>query len=146
MDTAVENCHDFSAEEDASLYYVCGYIAHHLGVGVTCALIPQSCEFTDYLSRGKLSHPPEDLFLFSRMALALFKELNMDQQETRCVHRLSKLFALFLGALPLQVDSGWDVCRRLARVFFKGVTRKELVTIPPTRSLDERKLKKLQSK
>ena len=78
LDECFEDTSNLTCIEKSSLYYICGYITKKqlMQSSVESAdAIPES-EFTQLVSRGKLSHPPGDLYDLSQYFFAISKKKN----------------------------------------------------------------------
>ena len=103
LDGSVANYEDASEDENAALFYVAGYIQHKFHP----IHHPSTCdhsEFTNLVSRGRLSFPTEPLFQFVRIAYSAFNEFPNAQPRFHCVNYISKLFAFLYSSLPLEID------------------------------------------
>ena len=73
----VESCFEESSKlsnvERSSLYFISGYITHKENIGVNYEEQCSASEFTTLVSRGRLSHPPPDLFDLSQYLYCFFK-------------------------------------------------------------------------
>ena len=64
LDSCLEDSSDISTKEKSTLYYISGYVCRKENLQTESAPtidLPES-EFTQYVSRGKLCHPPRDLY------------------------------------------------------------------------------------
>ena len=81
---------ELDEEEEAELYFICGYVSHQEGLSSDEILAPEALapsQFTTLISRGKLRHPPLWLFAFSQFAYDVFKKLRSD-----CAVKMQRLF------------------------------------------------------
>ena len=76
----VENCYKESSnlndEERSSLYYISGYVAFKENLGIQVEeseTLPRNSEFLQLVSRGKLAHPPPELYDLSLYYYSFFK-------------------------------------------------------------------------
>ena len=142
LDSCPEAVDCLSPEEHASIYYVCGYIAKKTGLASNRATSTKS-EFTDLVSRGLLSHPPNWLFVFGQFCYAFFQS-----SDIRCVTRLSASFALvFETFFDISIDHRnlSSITRRFSNCVLKGLVRRDTEAQIPCTSPSTRKLRKLQS-
>ena len=73
IDACFEEASNLTPTEKSTLYYISGYITRKENMlSINPPGIPPS-EFTNYLSRGSLSHPPADLFDLSLYLFSFFK-------------------------------------------------------------------------
>ena len=77
---------DLSEEENASIFYICGYVAFKEKMERNTVVIDldDASEFTRLVSRGKLTIPPNNLVRFAICCYIFFKETKIP-----CVNRLS---------------------------------------------------------
>ncbi len=147
LDMCITSIDAISKEENAALYYIAGYVQHKFGpyVSVSDALFNESSEFTELVSRGRLCHPSEHIFQFVRYAYSLYNLLPNVEIRFKCVRYIVKLFTYLYNALPLdlQLSSINEVIRTIVNCFFKGITKLEDSSENVSRSIDERKIKKL---
>ena len=67
LDSCFELSLSLSSLEKSSLYYISGYVAFKEGYSVDIADVHgDESEFLENVSRGKLSHPPSELYDFSQ--------------------------------------------------------------------------------
>lgn len=118
-----------SAEESSALYYACGYVAYKMGgcyasPEVSVDDVPES-EFTDLLSRGKLSYPSDSLFAFAVNCFYVFKTVTSELSDnSKCSSRTIHLFSCLLDVFPNDFDTRKsEVCKRLANIFYKGLVK-----------------------
>lgn len=166
--SSVDKCplheENLSSTERASLYYIAGklsgltsslsgivllllligYISHKEGIlAENTSGFSEDSEFTDMVSRGKLTHPPAWLFQFSCLCYSCFTLL----QSPQCASRIESLFQTILEYfMPDILENLNRVITRLTNCFLKGFVRKESQSdIPVTKNLEERKLAKHRS-
>lgn len=147
LDSAIIHADSHSDEENATLYYISGYVAFKLGANKANEPTEQpASEFTDLVSRGKLSHPVPEMFYFSKIAYKVFLDLQGLPAKLTCAKRLKNLLQLLLSSLPIDLEMDQGVCQILSNVFFQGLVAKassNLINNPVTSALCERKLNKL---
>ena len=68
-DSCFNYASDLSEDEKASLYYISGYVAFKESLTVP----DDAGEFTEMISRGKLTHPPSTLYDLSLYLYSFFK-------------------------------------------------------------------------
>ena len=133
LDYCPEAADNLSPEENASIYYVCGYIAKKNRT--SRATSPES-NFTELVSRGLLTYPPKWLFVFGQLTYSFFVSSGI-----RCVTRLSQAFVLVYETffdMTIDYPTLSSICRRLSNCVLKGFVRRDSETT-------KRKLRKLQS-
>ncbi len=149
LDAAIIEFDTHSPEEEAALYYVCGYVAVSIGERCVTPLVACSeSEFTEMVSRGKLSHPTPALFQFSRIAYCAMKKLQALRDFPKCANRVTKLFKILLDGMPININHPQQVCSILSNTFHKGIVNKSKSVFQgsrPALALQERQLTKLTS-
>jgi hypothetical protein len=95
----VETCFTDSCslndEERSALYFISGYVAFKEGLGIRVSeKLTVDSEFLEQVSRGKLSHPPQELFDLSLYYYSFFKA-----RTTKCCDKV------FLQAYQLIYES-----------------------------------------
>ena len=110
---------DLSEVESSTLYYISGYVASKLNIGLDAPETQrqfQPSEFTQKVSRGLLKHPTEDLYELAMTLFAYYK--NVDDKS--CSNILLKAFVLIYESSPCYLDVPTDASRRLVNCFAKG--------------------------
>lgn len=141
LDYCPEAADNLSPEENASIYYVCGYIAKKVGLASSRSTSPES-NFTELVSRGLLTYPPKWLFVFGQLSYSFFVSSGI-----RCVTRLSQAFVLVYETffdMTIDYPTLSSICRRLSNCVLKGFVRRDSET-PASCTNTKRKLRKLQS-
>ena len=74
IESCFEDGSNLSDDEKSTLYYISGYIAHkeHFGVAYDAVKVSVS-QFTTLVPRGKLIHPPQQLYDLSLYFYCFFK-------------------------------------------------------------------------
>ena len=74
IDACFDEVSNLTINEKSTLYCISGYVARKekLSTSHTSPNLPES-EFTDLVSRGKLVHPPAELYDLSQYLLSFFK-------------------------------------------------------------------------
>ncbi|MEL7307039.1 MAG: hypothetical protein AAGK05_03655, partial [Pseudomonadota bacterium] len=138
-----------SAEEKSVLYYISGYIAfkesfsqNDENIGLFELEQSNESEFTQLVSRGKLSIPPDSLYYFSLHSYVFFLS-----KQIHCASRLIKAFAYLYDSLGFDFPNHFSICRRFANCFLKGmVTRQSDLLLSQSRQIrTERRKRKLSS-
>lgn len=140
LDDCVFNVSEITDSERSALYFISGYITFKEGLPSQDLPSAPSSIFTDLVSRGKLSHPPEWLLMFSELCYAIYRNTNCN-----CGTRLTKLFIhmhdTIYSEFPCDINS---ISRRLKNIFFKGfVNNANDCGLPSL--CEDRKLRKLSS-
>ena len=73
VESCFEESSNLSDKERATLYYISGYVANEKKIGVSYERQGPVSEFTNLVSRGGLSHPPQELFDLSQYLYCFFK-------------------------------------------------------------------------
>ena len=143
LDESVASFDDASEDENAALFYVAGYIQHKFRPIHHPSPCVSHSEFTELVSRGRLSFPSESLFQFVRIAYSAFNQFPNAQPRYQCVNYILKLFQFLYHSLPLEIELPLhDAIKTLVNCFFKGLTKLE--TSPhDSSSTSGRKLRKL---
>ena len=124
IDSLFERSNSLSDNERSSLYYICGYICFKEGIvndSESDLLTDESgnrfiCEFTDLVSRGKLTYPRHDVVYFAFVTYTFFtKDKSIDCGNLLC-HRFLYIYESLCFCFP----NCLNVCRRLVNCFFKG--------------------------
>jgi len=145
MDNCLTAVESISELETSALFYIAGYVQKKTGEALATALSTSDSEFTEMLSRGKLSYPSEELFQFILHCYALFNLLPNSQRRFQCRTYVTKLFVYLPSTLPFTL-SGYSIqpiCKTFTNCFFKGITNLEDSGDTVSRSIDERKIRKL---
>ena len=128
--------------EKSSLYYVSGCITRkgdlHDSSYDYVEPLPKS-EFTKLLSRGKLSHPPAELYDLSQYFLCYFKMKN-----AKCCNTVFlQAFKLIYQSTSYEFDNIDKIIRRFVNCFFKTFAKNEsekLKAENDTRNIKKRRL------
>lgn len=148
LDNTGSNMDNITEEENATLYFIAGYIAKKTGDSGERPLVqsvPES-EFVELVSRGRLTFPSSDLFLFSRLSYIAFSRLSALPKFPSCASRVRRLFLLLLESADYNLADGPTVCRKLTNTFFKGICQlrnTQLIPIAPNAASTERRKRKL---
>ena len=117
LDTCFEDSSELSDLEKSTLYYICGYITHKEGfvsTEIVSSTNAKASEFTQMVSRGKQSHPSEDLYDLSQYLFPYYKSV----PEKSCANRLIKGFREICDVAFLDFET--SVLRRFVNSFSKG--------------------------
>lgn len=151
LDSELQVPSNFTDEEDSALFFISGFVAKSTDPNATAVLpsdpLPES-EFTELLTRGRLTFPSSQMYTFTRLCYGAFTKLSNLQNIAKCSSRTRKLFTLLLHSLPFDFAEQDKVCRKLCNTFFKGlVNQRNTALIPraPASAASERKMRKLTS-
>ena len=112
-----------SVNEKSTLFYMSGYVARQ--EGITCSTentsdLPES-EFTEKISRGKLSFPANDLYDLSQYLYSFFK-----LRKNKCCTKIYlEAFQEIYRFTTCDYSNVNSICRRFVNCFFKAFTKKE---------------------
>ena len=145
VETSFDNASSINEDERSALYYIAGYVAFKEDLGVDLSEndpeispIPTEGEFLELVSRGKLSHPPSDLFDLSMYYYSFFKS-----RKLKCCQ---KIFLEAYKEIYISTDYYFDkidaINRRFSNCFFKAFVKKECSAIKN----DEQKKKRMKRK
>ena len=74
LDYCFSEASNLSESERSSLYFICGYVTFKENLeGAEVIEHSDESEFTELVSRGKLKHPPIDLYDLSQYLYSFFK-------------------------------------------------------------------------
>lgn len=126
----------------STVYYVAGYISHkeNLNESMDDNCIPADCpdsEFTTQLSRGKLSHPPCNLYDLGLYLLVYYKSVH----DKMCLKRILVAFNEIYAASHLEIPNITSVLKRFANTFTKAFATGETEKI-----VQEKKAKLIKRK
>ena len=131
LDGCLEVSPDISDKEKATLYYISGYVCHKEKIQTESAPpidIPES-EFTELVSRGKLCHPPADLY---NLSLYLYGYYNALEDKT-CLKKVMIAFNLIYESCFLEFENPSSILRRYMNTFSKGFVKSETDKIQETK-------------
>jgi hypothetical protein len=147
---ALNSCIQVNLNDDelATLYFISGYIAHKEDIlvqdGIPTNELPSS-QFTELVSRGKLCHPPDWLFVFVQCAYSVIRKTN-----ATCANKSQRLLLRLFNDLHFNLlhdcYNADHLCRRLVNTLIVGSLRRAksgIVRRAPSLSLCDRKRRKL---
>ena len=126
MDLCYEGASKLDEDERAKLFHIAGYVTFKERKGSDKESLQElpcgtkDSEFTELVSRGKLSFPSRDIFNLSLYCFAYFKSL----PRKNCATKLLKAFHEIYESSLLEIDNINSVTRRFANTFFKGEVNK----------------------
>ena len=136
LDYCFSEASNVSGSERSSLYFICGYVTFkEILVGADVIEHSDESEFTELVSRGKLKHPPIDLYDLSQYLYSFFK--------TRKPKYCSKIF--FQAFQYIYESSGYEfpnvesILKRFINCFFKGYAKDETDRIRAEKGKNDRK-------
>ena len=135
LDDCFDNTSDISIKEKSSLYYISGYICRkeNLPPGEAPTIDLPESEITEYVSRGKLCHPPLDLYDLSLYLYAYYSSIS----DRTCLKRFLSGFNYIYESSFCEFDNISSILRRFANSFSKGFVKKETEKI----KIDKKELK-----
>ena len=112
LDDCFDNTSDISIKEKSSLYYISGYISRkeNLPTGEAPTIDLPESEFTEYVSRGKLCHPPLDLYDLSLYLYAYYSTIS----DRTCLKRVLSGFNYIYESSFCEFDNISSILRRFA--------------------------------
>ena len=135
LDSCFDNTSNISEKEKSSLYYISGYICRKENLPIEEAPminLPES-EFTEFVSRGKLCHPPRDLYDLSLYLYAYYSSIS----DRTCLKKVLTAFNYIYESSHCEFDKISSIFRRFANTFSKGFVKKETEKI----KIDKKELK-----
>ena len=97
-------------------FFISGYIAFKESITCDeCVLnSDEAYEFTDLVNRGKLTYPPNELYVFSVYAYTLFTKCKME-----CANRVSRYFQLLYESLFFEFEKMLCCMSTLCKLFLR---------------------------
>ena len=123
VERCFEEASSLSVNEKSTLFYMSGYVARQ--EGITCSTentsdLPES-EFTEKLSRGKLSFHLNDLYDLSKYMYSIFK-----LRKNKCCTKIYlEAFQEIYQFTTCDYSNANSICLRFVNCFFKAFTKKE---------------------
>jgi len=125
IETSFSQASNIAEDERSALYYIAGYVAFKENIGVdlseNATPLPTEGEYLELVSRGKLSHPPSDLFDLSMYYYSFFKS-----RKQKCCQ---KIFLEAYEEIYISTDYYFEkiesINRRFSNCFFKAFVKKE---------------------
>ena len=115
-------CSNLTKEEKSILYYICGYVAkkEKLPAIGECPALKEQSEFTTLVSRGKLTHPPAELYELSTYCFTFFKS----RSQKCCTNIYLQAFKQIYQLSHFNFESNVDgIIRRLVNSFFSAFAK-----------------------
>ena len=122
--------------EKSSLYFISGYVAFMEGYAVDIPEIQgDDSEFLENVSRGKLSHPPSELYDLSQYLFSFFKT-----REKKCCSKLYlDAYQMIYDTTGVEFENISSILRRFNNCFFKAFAKD--INDQEKRSKDDKKVK-----
>ena len=122
--------------EKSSLYFISGYVAFMEGYAVDIPEIQgDDSEFLENVSRGKLSHPPSELYDLSQYLFSFFKT-----REKKCCSKLYlDAYQTIYDTTGVEFENISSILRRFNNCFFKAFAKD--INDQEKRSKDDKKVK-----
>ena len=142
VDLCFTESSNLSEVERSALYYKCGYVAFKEMLG-TCIATSSSVrtEFLELVSRGKLTHPPFELYDMSLHFYTFFK-----LREKKCCKGIFiEAYKMIYESTDYEIQNINNIVRHVSNCFFKGFIKKKSHKIRNMidKSLKKRKLKNI---
>ena len=134
LDECFDETESISVKEKSALYYISGYVCRKENLPVQevpTIDLPES-EFTKYVSRGKLCHPPRDLYDLSLYLYAFYSSIS----DRTCIKRILVAFNLIYESSHCEFTNISSILRRYVNTFSNGFVKKETEKI----KVDKKKL------
>ena len=143
IDSCFNDSSELSSNEKSTLYYISGYVSakENLSSEGLSQELPES-EFTELVSRGKLMHPPGDLYDLSQYFLAYFKKSN----RKCCTKGFIKAFQMIYSMTGYDFPVIQSMIRRFVNCFFKAYVTKENEKIEIEKDARNTKRRRISSK
>ena len=132
---------NLSESERSSLYFICGYVTFKENLEGQKSEHSDESEFTELVSRGKLKHPPIDLYDLSQYLYSFFTI-----RKPKCCSKI-----IFQSFQYIYESSGYEfpnvvsILKRFINCFFKGYAKDETDRIRADKCKNDRKKRKLNS-
>lgn len=143
----LERCFDdashLSESERSTLYFISGYVAfkENIGFGETTSNdIPES-EFTNLVSRNKLSHPPSELYDLSLYIYSFFKA----RSNKCCTKIFLQAYEFIYESTGYSLPNISSILKRFNNCFFKAYASSETDKIVAEKDKKQRIKRKLNS-
>ena len=105
--------------ERSSLYYISGYVAKNLNIGLTAPSVhldPNTSEFTENVSRGYLSHPSDELYNLAVSLYLYYRDVHDKTYNTRLFQAFHQIYECTLSDMEIPAE----LLRRFVNCFPKG--------------------------
>ena len=140
----------------SAIFYVSGFLASKYSqLQSTSGGFGEECDFTDLISRGKLSYPTQELFDFFKVCFVVFEEIKNELSNGSFQKPRDYLITLFeeinnalffVDPFGLSCSQFKSLYRRIANVFLKGYVTKQTDDIAlQKKESTSAKLKKLDA-
>ena len=137
-----------SETEESALYYISGYVARKENITTSSSLDMEnyagieypSSEFTTLLSRGKLVHPPPELFELCCVLYCYYQ--NVDKS---CIKHLLHAFSEIYESSQVDYAEGDNILRRFVNTFSNAFSKHESDKIKEDKKKKNMKRKRLSN-
>ena len=114
VESSFTDSNHLNEEERSTLYNISGHVAFKEKIGINMVENIRESEFLQLISRGKLAHPPPELFDFSLYFYSFFKS-----RKSKCCDKI------FLQAYKLIYNYHFNNIEKINRRFFKAFVKSE---------------------
>jgi hypothetical protein len=136
VESSFSNASSLNDEERSTLYYISGYVAFKEGLGIIEAPKIIDSEFLENVSRGKLSHPPPDLFDLSMYYYVFFKA----RDKKCCDKTFLRAYQMIYESTDYEFPNIGGINKRFSNSFFKAFVKEQSDVLRKTK--DQKQLKK----
>ena len=121
----MSNCEEINETESSTLYYISGYVSFKEKLcSDQPAELPHCSEFTDMVSRGKLSHPPIKVYVLSKCLYSYYNKV-----DNSCATKLMVAFKVIYEYMDLEYDNLTSIFRRFINTFSKAFAKKSQIKL-----------------
>ena len=120
LDACLSNCGEINETESSTLYYIYGYVSFK--EKLCCdqpAELPHCSEF-DMVSRGKLCHPPIQVYVLSKCLYSYYKKVDKS-----CPTKLMVTSKVIYEYMDIEYDNLAGILRPFIKTFSKAFAKKE---------------------
>ena len=145
VDSCFLESSSLNEEERSTLYYISGYVAYKQGLGVAAPdnAYSTDSEFLTNVSRGKLSHPPGDLFDFSLYCYTFFKARS---EKKKCCDKIYlQAYKIIYESTDYEFENIDRIIKRFSNSFFKAFVKKECDILKKEKDKKQLKKRKLNN-
>ena len=117
VESSFEESWNLTETELSTLYFISGYVANKEKIGVIYETQCPASEFTELVSRGGLSHPPQELFDLSQYLYCFFK-----LKKPKCCSKIFlQAYNIIYEASGYEFESIDRILSRFNNCFLKGL-------------------------
>ena len=145
VDSCFLESSSLNEEERSTVYYISGYVAYKQGLGVAAPdnAYSTASEFLTNVSRGKLSHPPGDLFDFSLYCYTFFKARS---EKKKCCDKIYlQAYKIIYESTDYEFENIDRIIKRFSNSFFKAFVKKECDILKKEKDKKQLKKRKLNN-